>query len=60
MVLDKERMWQICQEVWDDIDHSEFRPYFTRAAKMWKQCEKVKGAWVGWGKEGNAAHGIGS
>ena len=45
--MDKERMWQICQEVWDEIDPSEFRPYFTRAAKMWKQCEKVKGAWVG-------------
>ena len=42
------------------FDPSEFRPYLTGAAKMWKQCEKVKGAWVGWGKEGNAAHGIGS
>ena len=60
MVLEQERMWEICQEVWAAIDPKEFRPYFTRAAKMWKECERVKGAWVGWGKEGNAAHGIGS
>ncbi len=59
MVLDQERMWEICQEVWDDIDPKEFRPYFKRAAAMWKECERVKGAWVGWGKAGNAAHGVG-
>ena len=58
MVMGQEEMWEICKEVWDSIDPKEFRPYFTKAASMWEKCEKAKGGWIGWGKAGNAAHGI--
>ena len=27
-------------------------------AEMWEKCEKAKGAWIGWGGKGTAAHGI--
>ena len=57
-MLSAERMFEICQEVWASIDPKDFRPYFTKAARTWKEIEKVKGDWVGWGKQGNAAHGI--
>ena len=51
-------MFEICKETWDKTVPKDFRPYFTKAAKVWRQCERGKGAWVGWGSGGNAAHGI--
>ena len=58
MVMEQEKMWTICKEVWADIDPKEFRPYFKKCAEMWERCEKGRGEWIGWGKNGSAAHGI--
>ena len=58
MVMEQENIWTICKEVWADIDPKEFRPYFKKCAEMWEKCEKGKGKWIGWGKNGSAAHGI--
>eukprot|EP01043_Picozoa_sp_COSAG02_P008179 COSAG02_NODE_257_length_26838_cov_118.324844_11_plen_542_part_00 len=52
MVLDKERMFEICCEVWDSIPIEDLRPYFTKVTKTWEEIEKEEGRWVGWGKKG--------
>ena len=46
MVLEKERMFEICCEVWDSISIEDLRPYFTRVAKTWEQIEEENGRWV--------------
>lgn len=58
MVLEKERMFEICCEVWDSIPLEDLRPYFTRVTKTWEQIEEENGRWVGWGKKGKKSHGI--
>ena len=58
MVLEKERMFEICCEVWDSIPIEDLRPYFTKVAKTWEEIEKNDGRWVGWGKKGKRSHGI--
>ena len=47
-MLNKERMFEICKEVWDSIPIEDFRPYMTKVAANWKEIKKRKGEWVGW------------
>ena len=57
-VLEKERMWEICQEVWDAIPVEDLRPYLLKTEERCKKIKEVDGAWVGWGKGTNVRHGM--
>ena len=56
-VLCRDKMWNLCQEVWDAIPIEDLRPYMTQCERRCKIIREKKGEWVGWSKEGTARHG---
>ena len=46
-VLNKDRMMEICEEVWDAIKIEELRPYFDKLPKTWAEIKKTEWG-VGW------------
>ena len=54
----QERMWEICQEVWDAIPVEVLRPHLLKTEERCKKIKEVDGAWVGWGKGTNVRHGM--
>ena len=57
-VLNKDRMMEICEEVWDAITIEELRPYFDKLPKTWAEIKKRNGKWVGWSAKSNVRHGV--
>ena len=57
-VLEKELMWEICQEVWNDIPIEDLRPYMTKTEERCKKIKDADGAWVGWGTGTTVRHGL--
>ena len=55
-VLEKEEMWELCQEVWDAIPIEDLRPYMLYTEERCKVIRDKKGEWVGWSKDGIARH----
>ena len=55
--LEKEEMWELCQEVWDAIPIEDLRPYMRDTEERCKIIRQTKGEWVGWSKDGVARHG---
>ena len=56
-VLDKNEMWELCQEVWNAIPIEDLRGYMTMTEERCKRVKLADGAWVGWSKEGAVRHG---
>ena len=56
-VLDKNEMWELCQEVWNAIPIEDLRGYMTMTEERCKRVKLADGAWVGWSKEGTVRHG---
>ena len=57
-VLEKELMWEICQEVWNDIQIEDLRPYMAKTEERCKKIKDADGAWVGWGTGTTVRHGL--
>ena len=51
-------VWEICQEVWNDIPIEDLRPYMTKTEERCKKIKDANGAWVGWGTGTTVRHGL--
>ena len=47
-VLNKKRMFEIAEEVWESIPLEDLRPYMLKVEKNWAEIAKIDGAWYGW------------